>query len=546
MRLPALLRRLLTAATVVALAATAPSAEGRSGFLQVTVGGGTELDQNALRAWDARITSMLRGGELVVRRIDGDTLVSGREHERLSQYVGGVPVFGGELVRQLDAGQTVSVFGGLYEGINIPTEPALTATDAVAAVARLTGVTLNAAHQPTLVILPLDGGGYALTYRARVMTNSDVIVYFINAYTGAVTWSYSDLETTVGTGTGVLGDTKKISTTSRTSTYVAWDQLRPAMIYTFDMKGNLSRTLAFLNGQVTLGESDLASDTDNAWQDAATVDGHVYAGWTYDYLYKQYGRKGLDGANLQMATLVHPVNRADVWNQTSDIVGTFYLNAFYCGEGVTVFGEGLPAGTTAAGYAWNYFSGAVDIVAHELTHGLTEYTSGLVYLNEPGALNEAFSDIMGTSVEFYYQDAGTGYMKADYLVGEDLTSPLAGFRSMADPQAYGDPDHYTKRVLGNADNGGVHSNSSIANHAFYLAIEGGTNRTSGITVAGVGRANRERVEKVFYRAFTALMPSNARFSTARATTIQAARDLYGIGSDTERAITDAWTACGVD
>jgi thermolysin len=116
---------------------------------------------------------------------------------------------------------------------------------------------------------------------------------------------------------------------------------------------------------------------------------------------------------------------------------------------------------------------------------------------------------------------------------------------MSNPQAYGDPDHYSKLYTGAADNGGVHHNSGIANHAFYLAVEGGTNRTSGLSVQGVGAANREKIEKVFFRAFTQMLPANATFSMARAATLQAARDLYGAGSDVERAIEQAWTAVGV-
>jgi thermolysin len=116
---------------------------------------------------------------------------------------------------------------------------------------------------------------------------------------------------------------------------------------------------------------------------------------------------------------------------------------------------------------------------------------------------------------------------------------------MADPQAYDDPDHYSRRYTGSADNGGVHSNSGIANHAFYLAIEGGVNRTSSLAVQGVGAANREKIEKAFYRGFTQLLPANATFAMARVATLQAARDLYGAGSDVERAIEQAWTAVGV-
>ena len=92
----------------------------------------------------------------------------------------------------------------------------------------------------------------------------------------------------------------------------------------------------------------------------------------------------------------------------------------------------------------------------------------------------------------------------------------------------------------------MHTNSGIPNQAFYLAIEGGTNRTSGLAVTGVGGANREQIEKAFYRAFTFLMPTNSTFATARNTSIQAARDLYGANSTAERAITQAWTAVGVN
>jgi Zn-dependent metalloprotease len=92
----------------------------------------------------------------------------------------------------------------------------------------------------------------------------------------------------------------------------------------------------------------------------------------------------------------------------------------------------------------------------------------------------------------------------------------------------------------------VHINSSIVNHMYYLAIMGGKNRVSGQTVTGVGFANRTLIENSVYRAFTALMPASATFSTARAATIQAARDLYGAGSEAERALTAAWNAVGVN
>jgi thermolysin len=312
------------------------------------------------------------------------------------------------------------------------------------------------------------------------------------------------------------------------------------------MKGDPIRTLNYLNGFITLGPADLGASPDNNWTDVAVDDAHVYAGYTYDYYFKRFGRRGLDDNNIRIRSLANPVRRTpeDVTRYFSAL-SDFFINAFYAGGGVMVYGVGLPPGFTFDGQAWNYLSGALDVVAHELTHGVTEFSSNLIYRNESGALNEAFSDIMGTSAEFFFQPTGSGPLKADYRVGEDVITP-GGLRSMDDPALFGDPDHYSRRFLGTSDNGGVHINSAIANQAFYLAVEGGTNRTSGLAVQGVGGANREQIEKAFYRAFTQMLPSNATFSVARAATAQAARDLYGANSAAERAVTQAWTAVGVN
>ena len=270
----------------------------------------------------------------------------------------------------------------------------------------------------------------------------------------------------------------------------------------------------------------------------------MYAGWTYDYYFKRFNRRGLDNNNRPIVSIVHPARRLDIFNPA--VPDDFFTNAFYdSGVGAMVYGVGLPAGFTSGGQTVDFLSGALDIVAHELTHAVTDYSSGLIYQNESGALNESFSDVMGTSAEFYFQQPGSGNLRADYLIGEDVFRP-GGIRSMADPQAYGDPDHYSRRFTGTADNGGVHINSGIPNQVYYLAVEGGTNRTSGLSVQGVGAANREQIERVFYRAFTQMLPANATFAVARAATIQAARDLFSANSNAERAITQAWTAVGVN
>jgi len=542
-------RRWTTGAIAAGLLAAGPApllAQNQPGLRRIRPGTIAEL-----REWDARIDGMLRSGDLVVRRVFDDTKVPGRTHERADQYHRGVKVFGGDVVRQIDGGQTISVFGILYGDIDLDPTPRLSRQEAKAAVERLTGARLGASRLPELVILPKPEGGYALTYRARVAARGDVRVYFLDAATGDVVFDYSDRKTqsAVGKGVGVLGDNKKLSVQSSSGQFLASDALRPPSVLTFDMRGNILRLLDILNGYIPVADSDLARDTDNEWTDGAAVDAHAYAGWVYDYFFKRFGRRGLDNGDLGLMSFVHPASRQDLFANLAaygDEVLDYYINAFYCCDGVMVYGEGLPPGyvLSGSGQYVDFFSAALDIVAHELTHGVTDFSSGLIYQNESGALNEAFSDIMGTAVEFFFEPPGSGLQRADYLLGEDVFRP-GGIRSMADPGSYGDPDHYSTRYTGTSDNGGVHINSAIPNQAFYLAIEGGTNRTSGLSVQGVGAANREQIEQVFYRAFTLLLPANATFSVARAACEQAARDLNGESSAAYRAVTQAWAAVGV-
>ncbi len=186
-----------------------------------------------------------------------------------------------------------------------------------------------------------------------------------------------------------------------------------------------------------------------------------------------------------------------------------YNNAGWNGTQM-VYGDG--DGTT-----FIEFSGDLDVVGHELSHGVTEATSNLIYQNESGALNEAFSDMMGTAIEYYF---GTG----NWTLGEDIMPGGNYLRSLANPTLKGDPSHYADRYTGTNDNGGVHTNSGIANHWFYLLTNGGQNanpaRASGTNVQGVGLA---AAEAITYLGFTAL-PANASFCAARAGTIAVAGD----------------------
>ncbi len=498
----------------------------------------------ALGDWSARVDRLVGSRELVSRQVREDTMIPGRTHERLVQLHRGLPVFGAEIARQSDAAGTLSVFGTLYEGIDVEVAPGLSPRQAAARVAERGGTPFGRRGGPELVVLP-HAGGYRLAYRIRARFGEegfDVRQVFLDATTGELIVEWKDVHSQVAAiGTGVLGDQKKLSVSSASGGYTTADRLRPPLISTYDFRFSLNRLNQFFAtgaSPANLTPGDLALDSDNVWTDGAVVDAHAYAGWTYDYFFSRHGRRGLDNADIPVHSITHALRREDWVLFSTETVLDFFANAFYFGDGVMYYGDGLPQNVTVFGQRVNYLATALDIVAHELTHGVTDYSSSLIYQNQSGALNEAFSDMIGTAVEFAFQPE-----KADYLLGEDAFLP-GGLRSMQNPTAYGDPDHTSIQFTGAADNGGVHINSGIPNNAFYLAIEGGRHRL-GATVQGVGAANRAQIERVFYRAFTAFLTPNASFAQARAATIQAARELYGTTPAVEAAVTQAWDAVGV-
>ena len=509
-----------------------------------------------LRNWDQFVTAQEQTGALRVRQVAQDPALPARTVERMQQYYQGIPVWGAEVVRDSERGVAMSIFGELSVPSDVNVQPALSAE---AATQRLSGPSGATLLRPVeLVVLRLLSGEHRLAYTSVASSNNQVDRVFVDAVTGAELLRYSSIhrQESVGTGRGTIGDTKKMSVLRQGGTFVADDQLRPPVLTTFDLRGNLSRALNVSFLGAPLFASDVAADSDNDWTDTPIVDAHAYVGWTYDYYFKRHGRRGLDNRDRPIVTIANPVTQQAAVTLPPELLFNFAVNAFWCDDcgpgavGVMFFGNGIPSNFTLGGQNVGPLAASLDIVAHELTHGVTSSSSNLIYMNESGALNESFSDVMGTAVEFFFQPLGGGIGQADYLLGEDtFRSPgggVNGTRSLVNPAAYGYPDHYSIRFTGPEDNGGVHINSSIVNHAFYLAIEGGRHRLSGVTVQGVGSTNREQIERSFYRAFTLLLPASATFSTARAATIQAARDLYGANSAAVNALTQAWTAVGVN
>lgn len=275
-----------------------------------------------------------------------------------------------------------------------------------------------------------------------------------------------------------------------------------------------------LPGRFRRGEASAASG------DQATDEAYDGAGHTYDFLREMFGRNSLDGAGMRLDSTVH--------YQEDPTEG--YDNAFWNGRQM-VYGDGSGM--------FGRFTACLDIIAHELAHGLTEFTSGLVYENQPGALNEHISDAVGSMVKQWVLKQTV--QEADWLIGSGLLQTIPGaLRSMKAPgTAYDDPqlggkdpqpDHMSNfRQLPNTrfgDWGGVHINSGIPNRAFYLAC-----------VNLAAPHSWEKAGPIWYRALTSRLHQTSSFGDAKAGTVSAARELFG---DAEaQAVLDAWNTVGV-
>jgi Zn-dependent metalloprotease len=337
-------------------------------------------------------------------------------------------------------------------------------------------------------------------YRAEV---------FVDAQTGHVLFENNHICSIDAAGTAQTGysGTRSITTDSYNGGYRLRESGRGNGIRTFDM-----------NQGTDYGSAVDFTDSDNNWNnvnanlDQYATDAHWAAELTYDYYLSEHGRNSLDGAGYQINSYIH--------------YDVDYFNAFWDGQRAT-FGDGNNQPLTS-----------LDIVAHELTHGVTGFSAELIYQDEYGALNESFSDIFGAATE-WVQNASSG----DWLMGEDVGT----LRSMSNPNAYGDPDTYngTNWYVGADDNGGVHTNSGVQNKWFYILVEGetGTNDLgNAYNVAGIGL---QSAAAIAYRCLSVYLGPTSEYSDARFYSIQAAIDLFGGCSPEVISTTDAWYAVGV-
>ena len=253
--------------------------------------------------------------------------------------------------------------------------------------------------------------------------------------------------------------------------------------------------------------------------DPAADEAYDYSGVTYDYYKKIHGRDSLDNHGLRLVSSVH--------------VGVKFNNAFWNGAQMA-YGDG-------DGTIFQRFTKSLDVVGHELTHGVVSNSADLIYQGESGALNEHYADVFGTMIK--QQKARQTVLKADWLIGKDVITPAPtrkAIRSMAapgtayvnDPLLGSDPQpsHVKSMYRGSQDNGGVHINSGIPNHAFYLAATA-LNGKAWLTVG-----------PVWYEVLTTRLVRTSQFADMARETIDVAGKS---NAATKNAVKAAWKAVGL-
>ncbi|MEO8233943.1 MAG: M4 family metallopeptidase [Flavobacterium sp.] len=313
---------------------------------------------------------------------------------------------------------------------------------------------------------------------------------------------------------------QSIETTLSGSSYILSEVARGSGIQTYNMKKGTSYTAAV--NFTDVDNNWTATEFNNTNKDNAALDAHWGAEKTYDYWKNIHGRNSYNNAGAKINSYVH--------------YSSAYNNAYWDGTRMT-YGDGSGTG------GFNALT-ALDVCGHEIGHAVCSNTCNLTYSNESGAMNEGFSDIWGACIE-----NNAAPTKQIWLIGEDIEmrSGHLSLRSMSNPNTEGQPDTYkgTYWYTGTADSGGVHTNSGVLNHWFYILSVGksGTNdignafSVTGITIA--------KAEKIAFRTESVYLTASSNYAAARTGAIQAATDLYGAGSAEVIATTNAWYAVGV-
>ncbi|MFF4646195.1 M4 family metallopeptidase [Streptomyces sp. NPDC001389] len=460
----------------------------------------------------------------VVKDQDGTT------HTRYERTYEGLPVLGGDLVvnrTAADRTQSVSkASSAQLQGVSTsaPADAPAAASAKALDAAKAVGSKADKADAAPRKIVWMANGVPTLAYETVVGGLQDdgtpnQLHVITDAKTGAKLHQWQGIETGVG-NTHYSGQVT-LGTTSSGSSFTMNDTARGGH-KTYNLNHGTSGT-----GSLFTQSTDTWGNGANSNAATAGADAAYGAGVTWDFYKNIFGRSGIRGDGVAAYSRVH--------------YGNAYVNAFW--------DDGCFCMTYGDGTNNNDPLTSLDVAGHEMSHGVTAATAGLEYSSESGGLNEATSDIMGTSVEFYANNPSD---PGDYLIGEkiDINGDGTPLRYMDKPSKDGGSADAWYSGVGNLD---VHYSSGPANHWFYLASEGSGAKvvngvsynsptSDGLPVTGIGR---EKAQLIWYKALTTKFNSTTDYAGARAGTIAAATELYGAGSPEVNNITDAWAAVNV-
>lgn len=462
----------------------------------------------------------------------------GKDHYRCIQTYNNIPIFEATFILHIANNKIYSLNGTLYQNINITDGNIIEETQALDYALRSTKAKKfkwqsveeetalkeqsenpNATYFPEGELFYLNNNNnnnfHQLAWRFNVYA-SDTLLHewiFVDAYSGKILMKLPIIHNTDTPGTAVTkySGTQTITSDSYSGTYRLRESGRGNGIRTYNMQQGTNYANA-----VDFTDNDNYWDNFNSNFDEVATDAHWAAEKYYDYLYNEHNRNSLDNSGLALLSYIH--------------YDYLYANAFWDGLRMT-YGDG-------DGSSWSPLT-PIDIAGHEMTHGLTSYTADLVYQDESGAMNEAFSDIFGTALEFYAKPAD-----ANWLIGENIGSAL---RSMANPKSYGLPDTYLGQYWysGTGDNGGVHTNCGVMSHWFYLIVQGGSGTNDNNNTYNITGIGMQKAEQIAFRLLTVYLTNTAQHYDARYYSIIATADLYGSCSPEVEAVTNAWYAVGV-
>ncbi len=500
---------------------------------------------------DKYLLGLSKVEELKVKREKQDQL--GFKHFHCQQFYKTIPIEGAEWIIHEKDGAVQKANGHLVYGLNMDTKAQISVTAAIEKAKNyikaekyawevdtyekmLQQTTENEAAtfypEPSLVIVPSNliqasnPENYQLAYKVDIFAVSPLqrAYIYVNAYNGDIIKTVNRL-----CHTDDIACTAHAAYTNKPSvdiianiiddTYRLRENREGVDIITYDCEGTWNYST-----------SDIWSADKHFDEDSIALAVHWGSEQVVDYLANKYNRNSYDDLGGTMQSFVH--------------FGEANNNASWNGNW-TSYGDGDQSKRTALT--------SLDIVGHEWTHALIQYSSNLVYWGESGALNESFCDILGKSLEFHVAETVLNKASfADWYIGGKVTPNHShGIRNMARPNSTlalnQQPDTYLGDYWehGNSDYGGVHTNSGVQNYWFYLLVEGGVGTNDNGQTYTIDAIGWDAAEAIVYRSLTTYLTSTAQYADARIGAIQAAIDLYGENSNEVNQVLAAWCAVGV-